>query len=151
MVVLDRVIVSSTEVNRRPGSVLDQAEGTPVLVTRGGRDLVIARHELVRGLIDSDACSGLLAELSEYLIRRLMHHDAADHGGTFDWLGHFDDEDLETFVAELRAAHRDARGRPAAWPLFDAVIHEWKESLIQPPEYLEALESINPRPGCARP
>lgn len=146
MVVLDRVVVSSTEVNRRPGSVLDQAEGTPVLVTRGEGDLVIASHALVRGWVDSDARSGQLAELNEYLIRRFMHHDAADHGGTFDWLSHFDDEDLETFVAELRTAHRNARRRPSAWPLFDAVLHEWQESSIQPPDYVAALERINSQP-----
>ena len=146
MVVLDRVVVSSTEVNRRPGAVLDQAEGTPVLVTRGDGDLVIATHALVRGWLDSDARSGHLAELNEYLIRRLIHHDATDHGGPFDWLSHFDDEDLETFVAELRTAHRNARRRPSTWPLFDAVLHEWQESSIQPSEYIEALESITSQP-----
>jgi len=35
--------------------------------------------------------------------------------------------------------------RPA-WPLFDAVLHEWQESSIQPPDYVEALERINSQP-----
>lgn len=143
MIPLDRVIVSSTDVNRRPGEILDQAQKGPVLVTRGDEPLVIAQHSLVRGLVESDARSALMSDLSQYLVQRLAKRDAKDQGGPFGWLGEFDNEDVVEFVRELRTAYRTARSRPATWPLFDAVVHEWQESAIRPAEYVKELATAD--------
>lgn len=141
MIALDRVIVSSTDVNRRPGEVLDRAQKGPVLVTRGDEPLVIATHAMVLNLVEGDSRGGLMSDLAEYFARRFGARDMRDHGGSFDWLTQFDDGDVLEFLGELRAAYRDARARTGTWSVFDDVIHQWRESAIRPLEYIAQVEN----------
>lgn len=139
---LDREIVTSTDMNRRPGEILDHAEDHPVLIQRG-EPLVLVRHAIVRGLVDAEAHTKVLAELSEYLAHRLGA-ESPDRGGPFDWLNEFDAAELSDFVAELRATVRDALSGLVDWTAFDDVLEEWHESSIRPPEYVAALERTKP-------
>lgn len=136
---LDRYIVKPTDLNRRSGEILERASRQPVLVSRGDDSLVLARHDLISRLIDSESQADLLADLVTYLTRR---HAGARHdaGGAFDWLSAFDDRDVEGFVNELRATVRDVHAGTVAPESVENVIHEWHESSIRPPEYVEALK-----------
>lgn len=136
---LDRYVVKPTDLNRRSGEILERAARYPVLVSRGDNSLVLARHDLVSRLTDSQAHADLLADLVGYLVRR--HAGAkADAGGQFDWLSSFDDQDLADFVGELRATMRDVHMGKAEPDMVDAVIHEWRESAISPPQFIAALK-----------
>ncbi|MGH2379341.1 MAG: hypothetical protein ACRDGT_12825 [Candidatus Limnocylindria bacterium] len=136
---LDRYVVKPTELNRRSGEILERAARYPVLVSRGDDSLVVARHDLVSRLTDSQAHADLLADLMGYLMRRHAG-EKADAGGQFDWLSAFDDLDLDEFVGELRATMRDVHMGKAEPETVDAVIHEWHESAIRPPEFVAALK-----------
>jgi len=136
---LDRYVVKPTDLNRRSGEILERAARYPVLVSRGGDSVIVARHDWVSRLIDSQAHADLLGELLGYLMRRLTG-EKIDEGGPFDWLSAFDDLELREFVNELRATMRDVHAGKLAPETTDAVIHEWHESAIRPSEYVAALK-----------
>lgn len=144
---LDRYVVKPTDLNRRSGEILERAARYPVLVSRGENSLVLARHDLVSRLSDSQAHADLLDDLLGYVMRR-QGGEKVDVGGQFDWLSAFGDAELDEFVRELRATMRDVQMGKVEPETIDSVIHEWHESAIRPPEYVTALKrTVNARAG----
>ena len=120
-------VFSSTDLNRRPGEILNHASEAPVTVSRNNEQFALLRREQVASLVNS------LNRVQTALLV-LLGADAAMSGRDLPpsvaWLSGFNHDDLRKLRSEvLKIASRAAFGN-ADWNQVDAVIHEWRQSAL---------------------
>jgi hypothetical protein len=121
-------IFSATDLNRRSGHILDEAEKRPVTIMRNEDAFALLPRKKASRLVDSAAKAVSMVELvlaaGHYRQRGLSvpqdHH--------FEWVNAFDIDDLVTMVDEVSLMFRRAASGELEWDEFDAVVHEWQES-----------------------
>ncbi len=121
-------IFSATDLNRRSGHILDEAEKHPVTIMRNEDAFALLPRKKASRLVDSAAKGVAMVELvlaaCEYKQRRKVV--PSDH--QFEWINAFDDTDLTSMLEEVSATFRRATAGELEWDEFDAVLHEWQES-----------------------
>jgi hypothetical protein len=109
-------IVSSSELNRRPGEILRTAQETPVTVTHAGGDLALLRRDYARLLSESmDVLRGIL-----FWVCKGIGGD-----GGCEWVLALEDEDVVAFGREILSAWQDGEDEAD----LRARCHEWHESV----------------------
>ncbi|MFN0168466.1 MAG: type II toxin-antitoxin system prevent-host-death family antitoxin [Bryobacteraceae bacterium] len=120
-------IVSSTDLNRRSGSVLDQARDRPVTISRNGELFALLRRDLAADLVRTALRFGPTLAMIE---GALNVAEGKEPSASMAWLKAFDRSDLRKLIRDFLAASIVATGETGKWEEVDAVIHEWHESAL---------------------
>lgn len=122
-------LVSSTELNRTSGSILDRASKRPVTITRGNESFALIRRDLMAGYI---ASTNIYQKFSDLLLTclTLTNGEKILGGHSFDWLNTFDGDELKELIREVSNWHQSHDGSEASLYDLDGIIHEWHESAI---------------------
>jgi prevent-host-death family protein len=121
-------IVTSSELNRRSGQILDTALTTPVTITRNNDSFALLPRELManmaKGIEQIDKVSQLVN-----VAYRLTSGQEIETNHEFKWIEEFDSEERSELVDEVYSALETARSIND-WSEVADVIHEWRESAI---------------------
>jgi len=122
----DRVF-SSTDLNRRPGEILNCAREAPVTISRNNEQFALLRREQVASLVNS------LTRVQTALLV-LLGADAAISGRDLPpsvaWLRLYKNDHLQRLRSEVLTATAQAVFGNADWNQVDAVLREWRESAL---------------------
>lgn len=135
-------LVTVSELNSQPGRVLDKALEHWVTIIRHDQSFALLRRDKVTALIKATELSRYVLELLNTAYRLLLQEKiSAEH--PCGWLGVFDSEDLQDFVAEINDAYQSTSMSDEAWTELQAIIHEWHESAlaISSPEIAAAFNA----------
>lgn len=121
-------LISATELNRRPGEVLDRAWDHPVTITRNERAFALLRRDEMAAIAKAATQTTAVVEIINIASRlRLKEEISPEH--SYAWLKVFDAEELDELREEVLSAFR--QGVDAGkWDILEAVIHEWHESAL---------------------
>jgi hypothetical protein len=121
-------IVTSSELNRRSGQILDTALTTPVTITRNNDSFALLRRELManmaKGIEQTDKVSQLVN-----VAYRLSSGQEIETNHEFKWIEEFDSEERSELVNEVYSALKLAKSTND-WDEVRDVIHEWRESAL---------------------
>ena len=121
-------IVTSSELNRRSGQILDTALTTPVTITRNNDSFALLRRELManmaKGIEQTDKVSQLVN-----VAYKLSSGQEIESSNEFKWIEEFDSEERSELVNEVYEALELAKSTDD-WDEVRDVIHEWRESAI---------------------
>lgn len=134
-------IITATELNRQPGTVLDKAASHPVTITRGDRAFALLPRENIAFLVKGVKQSRNVIEILSTAFR-LLRGENISLGNPYAWLKVFDFDEIEELIAELnRAFDMIESDSVDAWDLIESIIYEWHESAIaiSSPELLTAF------------
>ncbi|MBV8882755.1 MAG: hypothetical protein JO235_01960 [Chroococcidiopsidaceae cyanobacterium CP_BM_RX_35] len=119
-------LISATELNRRPGEVLDQALEGPVTITRGDRAFALLPREQMAAQNKATTQLKDVIEVINVAYRlRLGQNISAEH--PYGWLKAFDTDELNELIVEILNAFRIGSDL-GNWEPLETVIHEWHES-----------------------
>jgi hypothetical protein len=120
-------VFSSTDLNRRPGEILNHAREAPVTISRNNEQFALLRREQVAALVNS------LNRVQAALLV-LVGADAAISGRDLPpsvaWLRAYDNDDLQRLRSEVLNTTAQVAFGNGDWNQVDAVIHEWRESAL---------------------
>jgi len=122
-------LINATELNRRPGRVLDLARERPVTIARNDEYFALLPREEMRFWVQAATLSKTVFELIN-VAYRLRLGEQIDLEHSYAWLKAFDTEELSELIAELESTFRQIGLQPGAIEKLDATIHEWHESAI---------------------
>lgn len=135
-------IISASELNRRPGWVLERVALGPVTITRNDEAFALVPRQQMARLVSDVRQFRLLVAIQNAIMALLSDRDLpADH--IYSWLQVFGKTDLyelaEELVESLSSADIDFEG---SW--VGEIIHEWHETAlaILDPVHREAFESL---------
>jgi hypothetical protein len=134
-------IITATELNRQPGTVLDKATEHPVTITRGDRAFALLPRENIAFLVKGVRQSRNVIEILSTAFRLLRGENISSENPCA-WLKVFDLDEIGELIAELtRAFEMIESSSINAWDLIESIIYEWHESAIaiSSPELANAL------------
>ena len=134
-------IITATELNRQPGTVLDKAASHPVTITRGDRAFALLPRENIAFLVKGVKQSRNVIEILSTAFR-LLRGENINSENPYAWLKVFDLDEIGEFVDELnRALNMMESSTVNVWDLIESIIYEWHESAIAilSPELLTAF------------
>lgn len=121
-------LITSSELNRRPGQVLDVALTTPVTITRNNDSFALLKRELMANMAKGIEQMNQVNQLV-YVVYRLTSGQEIESKNEFKWIEEFDGEERAELVNEVYSALNSAKST-GDWDEVAAVIHEWYESAI---------------------
>jgi hypothetical protein len=122
-------LISSTELNRTSGKILDLASERPVTITRGAEAFALMRRDLMAGYV---ATTTTYQKFSELLMAclTLMSGNEISGGHPYSWLNTFDGDELKELIQEILDWYQTHDGSEASLHNLECIIHEWHESAI---------------------
>ena len=122
-------LVTATDLNRSPGSILDRALEHPVTITRKDQSFALLPREQVIGLVKAAARGKDVFDVLNTALRVLLDGSvSSDH--PYAWLMVLDHDELRDLICEIGEAYNFAVVSDQGWDQVAAVIHEWHESAI---------------------
>lgn len=121
-------LFTSSELNRRPGHILDIALTTPVTITRNNDSFALIRRELMANMAKGIKQMNNIAQLVN-VVYRLTSGQEIESSNEFKWVEEFDSEERVDLVNEVYEVLNQAQ-LTEDWDIVAAVIHEWRESAI---------------------
>jgi hypothetical protein len=121
-------IVTSSELNRRSGQILDTALTTPVTITRNNDSFALLRRELMANMAKEIEQMDNFIQLMNVVHRVNSGQKIASNNG-FKWIEQFDSEERSELVDEVYEALELAK-LTDDWDEVRDIIHEWRESAI---------------------
>lgn len=121
-------IVSSSELNRRSGQILDTALTTPVTITRNNDSFALLRRELMTNMAKGIEQMNNVTQLVN-VVYRLASGQEIESTNRFKWVEEFDSEEQADLVNEVYEVLNQAQ-LTQDWDEVAAVIYEWRESAI---------------------
>lgn len=122
-------LVSSTELNRTSGKILDLASERPITITRGTEAFALMRRDLMAGYI---ATTNTYQKFSELLLACLTLMSGNEISGRhpYSWLNVFDADELKELIQEVSDWYQTEDDSEASLHNLECIIHEWHESAI---------------------
>lgn len=121
-------IFSATELNRRSGHILDEAEKRPVTIMRNEDAFALLLRKDASRLMDAAFKARSMVELVLAACDYKQQGKDVPPEHQFEWINAFDATDLIAMLAEVSLTFRRAASGEIEWDEFDAVLHEWQES-----------------------
>ncbi|MEY2833664.1 MAG: hypothetical protein RLZZ574_2923 [Cyanobacteriota bacterium] len=121
-------IVTSSELNRRSGQILDTALTTPVTITRNNDSFALVKRDLMTSMANEIHFLDSFIELMS-VIRRVDLGQTIETSNGFKWVEEFDSEERSELVNEVYSALELAKSTND-WDEVRNVIHEWRESAL---------------------
>lgn len=121
-------LVTSSELNRRSGQILDTALTTPVTITRNNDSFALVKRDVMTNMANSISVMNSFIELIS-VIRRVDLGREIESSNRFKWVEEFDSEERSELVNEVYSAFLSAKSTDD-WDEVRDVIHEWRESAI---------------------
>ncbi len=121
-------LVTSSELNRRSGQILDTALTTPVTITRNNDSFALVKRDVMTNMANSIHVMDSFIELTS-VIRRVDLGQEIEPSNGFKWVEEFDSEERCELLDEVIAALEKAK-KINDWSVVGDVIHEWHESAI---------------------
>jgi hypothetical protein len=121
-------IVTSSELNRRSGQILDTALTTPVTITRNNDSFALIRRELMTNMAKGIEQMNNVTQLVN-IVYRLTSGQEIESTSRFKWVEEFDSEERSELVNEVYEALELAKSTDD-WDEVRDIIHEWHESAI---------------------
>ncbi len=121
-------LVTSSELNRRSGQILDTALKTPVTITRNNDSFALLRRELMTNMAKGIEQMSNVTQLVN-VVYRLTNGQEIESHNEFKWVEEFDSEERAELVNEVYSALELAKSTDD-WDEVAAVIHEWRESAL---------------------
>jgi hypothetical protein len=122
-------LVSSTELNRQTGRVLDKALERPVTITRNDQHFALLRRDEMSCHVKRATYSEIVFELLNTVFL-LLNGNKMGCEHPYGWLSVFDSDELHQFVEEVVGTYRSVSLSEDKWEQLDTLIHEWHESAI---------------------
>lgn len=123
-------IFTATDLNRRPGQVLDEARRRPVTITRNDETFALLLRKDAARMVEAAINAQLMVEISKAAYEYLQTGQPIRIEHPFEWLNALDKDELKDFLTEAHRDFRRALNEEISWADFEAVIHEWHESGI---------------------
>ncbi len=121
-------LVTSSELNRRSGQILDTALTTPVTITRNNDSFALVKRDVMTNMANSISVMDSFIELTS-VIRRVDLGQEIESSNGFKWVEEFDSEERCELLDEVYSALEKAK-KINDWSVVGDVIHEWRESAI---------------------
>lgn len=121
-------LFTSSELNRRPGHILDIALTTPVTITRNNDSFALIRRELMANMAKGIEQMTNVSQLTNVVYRVTLGQEI-DNTNEFKWVEEFNNEERVDLVNEVYEVLNQAQ-LTGDWDEVAAVIHEWRESAI---------------------
>lgn len=121
-------LVTSSELNRRSGQILDTALKTPVTITRNNDSFALLRRELMTNMAKGIEQMDNVTQLVN-VVYRLTNGQEIESTNRFKWVEEFDSEERSELVNEVYSALELAKSTND-WDEVRDIIHEWRESAI---------------------
>ena len=122
------VIFTSKDLNRRSGSVLDEAMKQPVTITRNGDTFALLKRERMGEITLASHYKTVVINLMNSIFKLSLGNALEEHD-PYQWIQEFDNEDREEMVAEILQTLKYAE-ETNDWDELKSVIFEWRESAI---------------------
>ncbi len=121
-------IVTSSELNRRSGQILDTALTTPVTITRNNDLFALVKRDVMTKMANETHQMDCFIELTSVLRKVNLGQTIVASNG-FKWVEEFDSEERSELLDEIYSALEKTKS-VNDWSYVRDVIHEWKESAI---------------------
>ncbi len=124
------VLISATELNRKPGKVLDRAIRCPVTITRNNESFALLRREIAHRMASAWNDSLILSELVLAILQ--LREGTLTENPPFGWLRAFSAQELDQLLAEVASVLRKTESLEEVEDeiTVSSVVHEWHESAI---------------------
>ncbi|MFG6097337.1 hypothetical protein SPB21_18880 [Leptothoe sp. ISB3NOV94-8A] len=120
---------SATELNRKPGQILDAALEGPVTIHRNGESYALMSRKRASALYGKTDSLAQAFEITN-AAHRIRHGEQISSSSRFAWLKAFDSEELTDLIDEISESYHRAMATDDGWKLLLGIIHEWCESAI---------------------
>ena len=121
-------IFTSSELNRRPGYVLDTALEKPVTITRNQDSFALVKRELMANMAQEIEQMTKVNQLTN-VVFRISIGQSIESTNEYKWIEEFDLDERIELVNEVYQVLNLAQSTND-WDEVSAVIHEWPESAI---------------------
>lgn len=121
-------IVTSSELNRRSGQILDTALTTPVTITRNNDSFALVKRDVMTRMANETYQMDCFIELTSVL-RRVNSGQTIEQNNGFKWVEEFDSEERSELLEEIYSALEKTKSVDD-WSYVQNTIHEWRESAI---------------------
>jgi len=121
-------IFSATDLNRRSGHIIDEAQKHPVTIMRNEDAFALLLRKEASRLVDAATKAASMVDLVFAACRYKQNGTDVPPEHSFEWINAFDADDLRTMLDELSTTFRRSATGEIGWDEFDAVLHEWQES-----------------------
>ena len=140
-------IFTSKDLNRKSGSVLDEAMKKPVTITRNSDTFALLKRERMGEITKASDYKTVVINLMNSIVR-LSSGNALEEHDSFGWINEFDNEDRLEMVTEVIKTLKYAE-KTNDWDELKSVIFEWRESAIanQGDELDEFKEALKENPA----
>lgn len=140
------LIFTSKDLNRKSGSVLDEAMKQPVTITRNSDTFALLKRERMGEITTASYCKTVVINLMDSVLK-LSLGNALEESDPYQWIKEFDDEDRLEMVTEVLKTLKYAE-ETNDWDELKSVIFEWRESAIanQGDELDEFREALKEHP-----
>lgn len=137
------IIFTSKDLNRKSGSVLDEAMKQPVTITRNSDTFALLKRERMGEITKASYYKTVVISIMNSVFRLSLGNALEEHD-PYQWISEFDNEDREEMVAEILQTLKYAE-ETNDWDELKSVIFEWRESAIanqgnELDEFKEALK-----------
>lgn len=122
------IIFTSKDLNRKSGSVLDEAMKQPVTITRNGDTFALLKRERMGEITLASHYKTVVINLMNSAIQ-LSTGNALEERDPYRWILEFDSEEREEMIAEILQSLKYAE-ETNDWDELKSVIFEWRESAI---------------------
>lgn len=122
------IIFTSKDLNRKSGSVLDEAMKQPVTITRNSDTFALLKRERMGEITKASYYKTVVIDLMNSVFRLSLGNALEEHD-PYQWISEFDNEDREEMVAEILQTLKYAE-ETNDWDELKSVIFEWRESAI---------------------
>ena len=123
-------IFTATDLNRRPGQVLDEAMRRPVTITRNDETFALLLRKDAARMVAAAANAKEMVDLVTAFAQYGLAGKPIPKGHPLEWLNAFDIDELRGLLAEAQRDFHRALNGEISWDEFGAVLDEWHESAI---------------------
>ena len=137
------IIFTSKDLNRKSGSVLDEATRQPVTITRNSDSFALLKRERMGEITKASYYKTVVINLMNSVVRLSLGNPLEEHD-PYQWINEFDSEDRLEMITEVLKTLKYAE-ETNDWDELKSVIFEWRESAIalssdELDEFREALK-----------
>lgn len=124
------LLLTATELNRKPGTVLDMAREQPITITRNDESFALMSRNVARQMTARWHDAVVMAELFEAILQCQKNELRPEH--PYGWLQAFTQDERSELLSEVISLIKDAGDdlEPEEALSVSAIIHEWHESSL---------------------
>lgn len=129
--VFSDLLLTATELNRKPGRVLDMAREQPITITRNDESFALMSRSLARKMTARWRDAVVVSDLFQAVLQ--LRDNALAPDSPYSWIRTLDREEQSDFLREVFSVIQDADSEAEsdqAATSVAAVIHEWRESAM---------------------